>query len=121
MDREYLNLFHVPIQISTLELNIDSLIEFCYEMKRKDEKGVQVSNVGGWQSANVFNETHIEFVKLKNKIEDAIKIYHEDINFKKTLSQKIVSIWININEKGHSNEFHDHPFSILSGVQKSHY
>ena len=69
MNREYLNLFHVPIQIIELKLNIDSLIEFCYEMKRKNEKGIEKSNIGGWHSNNIFNETHTEFVNLKNKIE----------------------------------------------------
>ncbi len=73
MDRKYLNIFHVPIQISGLELNIDSLIEFCYEMKRKNEKGVEISNVGGWQSDNIFNETHTEFVILKNKKEPTVQ------------------------------------------------
>ena len=42
---EYLNLFQVPIQISDLELNIDSLIEFYYEMKQKNEKGVELTNM----------------------------------------------------------------------------
>ena len=116
MDREYLNLFSVLIQITELELNIDSLIEFCYEMKRKDEKGVEISNIGGWQSNDVINETHTEFVKLKTEIEGAAKIYHEEMKFKKTLKQRISKIWININQKGHSNEFHDHPRSIFSGA-----
>ena len=83
-NKKYLNLFQVPIQITELELNIDSLIEFCYEMKRKNEKGVEISNVGGWQSDNIVNETHTEFVKLKTEIEDVAKVYHEDMNFKKT-------------------------------------
>ena len=116
MDREYLNLFHVPIQISKLELDIDSLIEFCYEIKRKNEKGVEKTNVGGWQSDNAVDETHTEFVKLKTKIEDAAKEYHEEINFKKTFEQKIDNIWVNINQRGHSNEFHQHPHSIFSGA-----
>ena len=116
MNREYLNLFHVPIQIIKLELDIDSLIEFCYEMKRKNEEGVEISNIGGWQSNNVINETHTEFVKLKNKIEDAANIYHHDIQLKKIYEQKIDNIWVNINQKGHSNEIHNHAFSILSGA-----
>ena len=103
MDREYLNLFSVPIQMFKLELNIDSLIEFCYEMKRNDEIGVEISNIGGWQSENVLNETHTEFVKLKNKIEEAATTYHHDIQLKKTYNQKISNIWININQKGHLN------------------
>jgi uncharacterized protein (TIGR02466 family) len=113
---EYLNLFSVPIQIIKLELNIDSLIEFCYEIKRENEKGATVSNVGGWQSGNIINETHTEFVKLKTEIENAANIYHHDIQFKKTHYQKIGGIWVNINQKGHSNVFHNHPYVILSGA-----
>ena len=97
-------------------MNIDSLIEFCYEMKRKNEKGVEISNVGGWQSDNIINETHTEFIKLKTEIEDAAKIYHDEINFKKTLKQEMVDIWININQKGHSNEWHIHAGAFLSGA-----
>ena len=52
--------------MNELELNTNSLIEFCYEIKRKNEKGAERSNIGGWQSDNVINEPHIEFVKLKN-------------------------------------------------------
>ena len=113
---EYLNLFHVPIQISKLELDIDSLIEFCYEMKRKNEKGIVKTNVGGWHSDDIFNETHTEFVKLKNKIKDAVDLYHHEIQLKKTHTQKINNIWVNINQKGHLNEYHDHPGACLSGA-----
>ena len=66
--KNFLNIFPVPIQITELELYVESLIEFCYEMKRKDERGVEISNIGGWQSDNIFNETHPEFVKLKTEI-----------------------------------------------------
>ena len=116
MNSKYLNLFSVSIQTTVLELNIDSLIEFCYEMKRKNEKGVEISNLGGWHSDDIFNETHTEFVKLKNKIKEAADLYHHEIQLKKTYNQKIDNIWVNINQKGHVNEFHDHPFSCLSGA-----
>ena len=116
MDSEYLDLFPVLIQKTVLELNVDSLIEFCYEMKRKNEKCVHISNIGGLQSDNIFYETHTEFVKLKNKIEDAAKVYHGEMNFKKTIKQKISNIWININQKGHSNEYHIHSRATLSGA-----
>ena len=113
---KYLNVFSVPIQIIELELDIDSLIEFCYEMKRKNEEGVEISNIGGWQSDNIFDETHTEFVKLKNKIEEAANVYHHEIQLKKIYNQKIDNIWVNINHKGHSNEFHDHVHSCFSGA-----
>jgi len=115
-NREYLNLFHVPIQITKLELNIDSLIEFCYEIKCKDAEGVKLTNVGGWHSDNVFDETHTEFIKLKNKIEEEANLYHHEIQLKKTHHQKLGKIWININQKGHLNDYHHHPRSIFSGA-----
>ena len=116
MNMEYSHLFDVPIQTTKLELNIDSLIDFCYELKHKNKKGTILSNVGGWHSENIINETHTEFIKLKNKIEDAANIFHHDLQFKKIYHQKIDNIWANINQKGHSNVFHDHPYSILSGA-----
>ena len=116
MDNEYIQMFSVPMQKTVLELNIDSLIEFCYEMKRKDEKGVELSNLGGWQSDNVGDETHTEFVKLKTEIEDAANIYHREIQLKKTYNQKIDNIWVNINQKGHCNALHNHVGAVFSGV-----
>ena len=116
MDKKYLNIFHVSIQIIKLELDIGSLIEFCYEMKRKDEIGEKRSNIGGWHSDSISNETHPEFVKLTNKIEDAANIYHHEIQLKNTHHQKIDNIWANINQKGHSNEWHVHPKSSFSGA-----
>ena len=96
-NRNYVDLFIAPIQLTDLDLNIDSLIEFCYEMKRKDEKGVELTNIGGWQSNDVFNETHTEFAKLKKKIEEEINVYHQKIQLKKNLEEKIGNIWINIS------------------------
>ena len=118
MDKEYLKLFYVPVQISETKLNVDSLIEFCYEMKRKDEKGIELSNIGGWHSDNVVNENQFsEFVKLKTVIEEAANIYHHEmIQLKKTHTQKISNIWVNINQKGHLNGFHDHPGACISGA-----
>ena len=113
---KYINVFSVPIQKTKLELNIDSLIKFCYEIKRKDEQGITLSNMGGWQSPNIANETHTEFIELKNKIEDAANIYHRDLKFKKIYKQKIDNIWVNINQKGHANFPHRHPHTMFSGV-----
>ena len=97
MNEEYLNIFHVPIQISKLELNIDSLIEFCYEMKCKDAEGVKLTNVGGWQSDNIFNETHSEFAKLKNKIEEEANLFHHKMKFKKIYKMRLIYIIMRYN------------------------
>ena len=102
--------------MTDLDLNIASLISFCYEMQRQNKKGVELSNMGGWQSDDVGNEIYPEFVKLKNKIEEEINVYHQEMQFKKNLKGKIGNIWININGKGHFNELHQHHYSILSGA-----
>ena len=83
---KYLDLFACPVQITEQKLDIDSLIDFSYEMKDKDPEGVHQTNIGGWQSKDIINEKHPEFVKLKNKIEEAQKLRdagmkaHEDGN-----------------------------------------
>ena len=119
----YLGLFPALIQKNKLDLNLDSLKEFCYQMRQKDEKGVRTqcapginSSLGGWQSDNVFDETHEEFIKLKKEIVRCANEYHRELEFKKTFHQEIGNIWININQKGQSNGYHDHPFSLFSGA-----
>tara|TARA_Y100000590_G_scaffold462674_1_gene627403 strand:- start:1219 stop:1812 length:594 start_codon:yes stop_codon:yes gene_type:complete len=113
---KYLDLFACPVQITEQKLDIDSLIDFSYEMKDKDPEGVHQTNIGGWQSKDIINEKHPEFVKLKNKIEEAANAYHTNIDLKKNEEQIIVNIWININGKGHLNDYHCHHYSVLSGA-----
>ena len=113
---KYLDLFACPVQITELELNIASLISFCYEMQRQNEEGVHQTNIGGWQSGDIINETYPEFVKLKNIIEESANAYHQNIGLKKDQKQHITNMWININGKGHLNDFHQHHYSILSGA-----
>ena len=114
---EYLPIFPTLIQVTKLDLNTDSIIEFCYEMKRQNKKGISKTNVGGWQSDNLINEVHSkEFSKLKTEIEAATNKYHSEINFKKKLKQELSDIWANINQKGNMNEVHTHPKSALSGT-----
>ena len=109
-------MFTTPIQIIELELDIDALTEFCYEIKRKDLEGTEKSNIGGWQSDNIFNETHKKFSKLKTKIEEAANIYHQWIGFNSAAVQKLDNIWANINQKGSANMAHAHPQAIFSGA-----
>ena len=113
---EYLELFPACVQTHQTELDIDSLISFCYTLQRKHNKGVELSNLGGWQSGNIKNNPHLEFVKLLSEIQFATNIYHNKLQFKKEFKQELCNIWININGKGHLNEYHIHAKSALSGV-----
>jgi len=50
--------------------------------------------------------------QILNLLENRMRIVQEVGELK----QELDNIWININGKGHSNEYHIHPYSALSGV-----
>ena len=113
---EYLEIFSACVQKYQTKLDVDSLASFCYEVKRRDSKGVSLSNLGGWQSGNIIRNPHSEFVKLLSEKQTAANAYHNKLQFKKEYNQKITNIWININGKGHANEFHIHSGAAISGT-----
>ena len=112
---EYQQIFSACIQAHQTNLDIDSLTSFCYEVKRRDKKGRKISNLGGWQSGNIKKNPHPEFVKLLSELQIAANAYHNKLQFKKEYVQKLNNIWININGKGHSNEYHIHAKTQISG------
>ena len=112
---EYQQIFSACIQANQTKLDIDSLTSFCYEVKRRDKKGRKISNLGGWQSGNIKKNPHPEFVKLLSEIQIAANAYHNKLQIKKEYEQKLNNIWININGKGHSNEYHIHAKTAISG------
>ena len=113
-------LFANPLTQIQLDLDTDKLTEFALEMWNKDKKGVQVSNIGGWQSNDINKEKHKEFIRLKKEINQHLQIYHsvvfQGMVFKENVVQNLDNMWVNINEKYHYNEWHIHPMSTLSGV-----
>ena len=114
------SLFGTPVMQIELDLDLEKLTEFSFQIQNKDKKGVQHTTRGGWQSNNVAEENHEEFIRLKKEINQYLQIYHSEIFrgmvFKGNVIHSIDSIWININEKHHYNEWHIHPYSTLSGT-----
>ena len=112
------NIFNIPVLTAILNINVDSLTEFCYSCKEKDKVGRRNSNRGGWQSKDIYeNASHKELQKLIIEIEKYSQQLHNDVyNFKKEIVQKITNIWININKKNDRNQLHVHPDAIFSGV-----
>ena len=119
-DVSFLPLFTSPLMQVELDLDLEKLTEFSFELQNKNKKGIQKTNRGGWQSDNVSEEKHEEFIRLKKEINQYLQTYHSEIFramiFKENIIQTIESMWANINEKYHYNEWHIHPFSTLSGV-----
>ena len=46
-------LFASSLMEVQLDLDLEKLTEFAFEIWNKDKKGVQVSNMGGWQSNDI--------------------------------------------------------------------
>ena len=72
-------LFASPVMQVRLDLDTNKLTEFASEIQDKDKKGVQVSNRGGWQSNNVVEESHEEFIRLKKEINQHLQTYRSEV------------------------------------------
>ncbi len=62
-----------------LDLDLEKLTEFAFQLQNKDKKGVQFTNRGGWQSNDIHEEKHEEFIRLKGKIDQYLQIYYSEI------------------------------------------
>ena len=102
------DIFSVPILQTELNLDVELLTEFCFELWEKDNKGVIKSNVGGWQSDDIKEEQHPELQKLFLEIRKYISVYKMKVGSKKELESIIVNGWFNINERNDYNMWHIH-------------
>ena len=115
MDLNYktVNIFPVPIHIFDVngfnEIQ-NELIDYAYDLKKKDPKGVSISNRGGWQSSGFDVEDRND--KLHNFLLNCLDGFpHIDYKIK-----FLIYAWININKPGNYNTKHLHPTNDLSGV-----
>ena len=107
------NIFPVPIHIFNVngfEKIQNDLIDYAYDLKNKEPKGVLFSNCGGWQSSCflVNNENDI----LQSFLMDCLGEFPP---IKKSVDL-IVSAWLNINPPNSYNSMHSHPDCNLAGV-----
>ena len=113
-------LFSNPLMEVKLDLDLEKLTEFVFQMQNKDPQGDQKSNQGGWHSNDISEEKHEEFIRLKKEITQYIQTYQLEVfqgmKFKKNITPNLTNMWVNINEKHHYNEWHTHGFSTLSGA-----
>ena len=100
------------IDVPTFKQIESDLLKFVYQEKKKDSCGVNISNVGGWQSKeldfdNILSKIIIESVE---KYFITTKILNEGVRLNS------IKPWININKKGDFNRMHTHPGSDFAGV-----
>ena len=89
------------------------LINFVYEEREKDSKGLNFSNMGGWQSQPTYKDYNNI---LLSTVADTVRTYFN--NNVLDMSKEIVfeGLWMNINKKGDYNATHDHPNCQMAGV-----
>tara|TARA_Y200000002_G_scaffold103882_1_gene84579 strand:- start:512 stop:1174 length:663 start_codon:yes stop_codon:yes gene_type:complete len=88
----------------------DKLIDYAYDLKKREPEGVSISNHGGWQSPDfsVNNEDDVLHYFIINCLA-GFPVINESFNIK-------VDAWININKTGNYNIKHNHPGVDLAGV-----
>ena len=120
MNGSYVPLFANPLMRVELDLDLEKLSEFAFQLQDKEKEGVQETNIGGWQSGDIIEEKHEEFIKLKKEISKNLQIYHSQVFkgmvFEDDIIQNLNNMWVNINKKHHYNEWHIHPLATLSGT-----
>ena len=114
MLKENIELFGAPIQTNKLNIDNDTLIEYCYKRKQIDQ-GRNFSNIGGWQSDDL-NLQDVELQPFIEELKNNIMSYINQCGFKTDLKYKLDNIWININGYKDHNKPHIHPGCLFSGV-----
>lgn len=80
----------------------ENLVSYCLEL-RDHISGVEFSNRGGWQSPS---DLHLKKDFCDNFLTNFINELKDNQVFP---NFEIDNCWININEKGNHNVFHNHP------------
>jgi len=105
--------FFNPIYISEIDVNLDHILNSIIKIKDNDP-GVDISNVGGWQSRGYAANEKLFMTGLLSRIEAEVSGVYEDLGI--TKKPKLGTFWFNINEKHHYNLSHNHPGSYVSAV-----
>jgi uncharacterized protein (TIGR02466 family) len=106
--------FSNPVWETSIDINNADLIDYAYDLKSK-KSGIQKSNRGGWQCADIENPP-VEFTRLIDTINETLIRVHETMGLKKEFPSYVTENWININQPQSYNLRHLHPRSLFSGV-----
>ena len=87
---KFIPLFVSPLMKIELDLDLEQLTEFAFQLQNKDKKGIKRTNIGGWHSNNIGEEKHEEFVRLKREITQYLEIYHLKIYQEMVFKENII-------------------------------
>ena len=111
------NIFATYLYSKKLDINLTSLKKHILQTQRNDEKGVHLSNLGGWQSQGFKNpmSSNKSLFKSLDLIAKEIK---DTVGY--TYDLELNHYWYNINYSGSYNIPHSHVGlkndNIISGV-----
>jgi uncharacterized protein (TIGR02466 family) len=119
INAELRSYFATPVAVVTLtdaETLNPELKRVILERERED-RGVQHSNLGGWQSSWDFEEWGGAPARrlLDAARELATRLTSDRAGKPVRISWK-TNAWANVNRRGHGNEFHTHPGAYWSGT-----
>jgi uncharacterized protein (TIGR02466 family) len=102
--------FEVPHSL----INPSDIAQEAYAHQQLD-KGVVISNVGGYQSSALTMQDRVPqaITRLMSILVEQSQACAKEFGFERSLG--ISNYWININKKNHYNKMHIHSSSILSG------
>lgn len=106
--------FSTPIWETNIDLNNDELTSWAYSLKEKFP-GVNKSNKGGWQSADLIEPPNSYFI-LIDSINSVLTNVHASMGLKTSYKSLVKESWLNINPPMSYNTKHLHPRSLFSGV-----
>lgn len=109
--------FPTPIWITDLDINNDQLKTACLKLKEDNLDGRVLSNMGGWQSNDLYPEQNIAvFRQLVSSLTESINYILENDYCITDRVANVSQYWININKGHNANQVHIHPGAFLSGV-----
>lgn len=92
----------------------DSLLSEVESVREEDTNGVNITNVGGWQSKD---DIRVKTPQISKYVKQCI---NESLSESRSpnfdLKYSILNMWINVNGPGDSNSLHNHPGSDFSGI-----
>tara|TARA_B100000035_G_scaffold315166_1_gene334213 strand:- start:2372 stop:2974 length:603 start_codon:yes stop_codon:yes gene_type:complete len=119
--KEILKLFPEPIfkyKFDEFKIFNNELSKYIYELYKKDKKGVERSNRGGWHSKNFrLAETNSIQQKFAIKLQNYIINTFQNMGWRiKNKNIQIKEMWAIINKKDDFNVIHIHPNCYLSAA-----
>ncbi len=114
------HLFATPFVIDKLQSaeGIDGLRKLVEAEHKRDTKGVQISNIGGWHSNTEMAEWGGEVARAlafkAMTMADALTV--DSKSPQKSRYGWLPEMWANVSVKGDANQYHAHPGSYWSAV-----